>query len=560
MEKSQNLALAHLYESVFSLNPNSFDEYNRFVGAAARDFLKPFGVLGAEYTISIPSNMPFSENVPGGGKLFGAEAKASSSLRLQFRFDRGGLIVFSLVLADGKILSHDERSVVNAAFSCFSHILQDLIVACTYKKLPMVDPATKTATLNAFMQFAGVLTATGKSRDYTAFYFNIKNFRSIHKSLSFVEGSALLLKYCRTVSDALARNEMIAHLGGDNFTALVLDEHRDYFMDLIQNMVIKFVKDDHILTFVFGATIGVVKLTDEANPGEIMMHVSSAYQAAREKRVSISCFDRITNGDIMNRKIILSGFYKAINENEFFVMYQPKVDVKTRTLAGAEALVRWKHGDGFIMPGSFIPVLENDGCICILDFYMLDKVCRFIRKIIDENMQPVKISVNFSKRHLSNNKFVEEIVDIIDKYGVPHGLIEVELTEGEDYHDHGVMKDIVEELNALGIRTSIDDFGTGYSSLSMLNSLQLDTLKIDKSFIPTSTKDKKSKGMIMLRSVVNLAKDLGLKTVAEGVETHEQFELMKKLGCDMIQGYIFDKPLTEADFVQRIKQRVYDEV
>lgn len=194
MEKLQNLALAHLYESVFSLNPNSFDEYNRFVGAAARDFLKPFGVVGTEYTISIPSNMPFPENVPGGGKLFGAEAKASSSLRLQFRFDRGGLIVFSLVLADGKILSHDERSVVNAAFSCFSHILQDLIVACTYKKLPMVDPATKTATLNAFMQFAGVLTATGKSRDYTAFYFNIKNFRSIHKSLSFVEGSALLLK------------------------------------------------------------------------------------------------------------------------------------------------------------------------------------------------------------------------------------------------------------------------------------------------------------------------------------------------------------------------------
>ena len=116
MEKSQNLALAHLYESVFSLNPTGFDEYNRFVGAAARDFLKPFGVLGAEYTISIPSNIPFSENVPGGGKLFGAEAKASSSLRLQFRFDRGGLIVFSLVLADGKILSHDERLAVFLIF------------------------------------------------------------------------------------------------------------------------------------------------------------------------------------------------------------------------------------------------------------------------------------------------------------------------------------------------------------------------------------------------------------------------------------------------------------
>ena len=560
MEQSQNLALSRLYENVFSLKPKSFDEYNRIIGSAAQKFLEPFGAVGAEYTVSIPSNLPFPENVAGAGKLFGNASQAFSAVRLQFFFDRGGLIVFTLGFNDGKTLSPDERTAVNAAFGCFAHILEDVICANTYKKLPMVDPITKAATMNSFSQFAGMLTATGKSHEYTAVFFNIRNFKSIHKALSYREGTALLEKYCRTVTEALARNEMMAHLGGDNFAVLVLDEHRDYFIDLIQNIVIKYVKDEHSLTFVFGATMGVCKLTDEANPGDVMMHISTAYQAAREKRAVMSYYDRKTGGDIMERKIILSKFHKAINENEFFVMYQPKVDIKTRTLGGAEALVRWKHGDGFIMPGSFISVLEKDGCICALDFYMLDKVCFFQRKLIDEGTEPVKISVNFSKRHLSNNKLVEEIIGIIDKYHIPHGLIEIELTESEDYHNQGVMKDIVDELNLLGVKTSIDDFGTGYSSLGMLNTLELDELKIDKSFIPKDLSDEKSKGMIMLRGVVNLAKELGLKTVAEGVETPEQLALMEKMGCDMIQGYIFDKPLVEADFVRRLNQRVYEGV
>lgn len=560
MEQSQNLALSRLFENVFSLKPKSFDEYNRIIGSAAQKFLEPFGAVGAEYTVSIPSNLPFPENVPSAGVLFGNTSQAFSAVRLQFFFDRGGLIVFTLGFNEGKTLSSDERTAVNAAFGCFSHILEDVICANTYKKLPMVDPITKTATMSAFMQFAGMLTATGRAQEYTAVFFNIRNFKSIHKSLSYREGTALLQKYCRTVTDALARNEMMARLGGDNFAVLVLDEHRDYFIDLIQNIVIKFVKDEHSLTFVFGATMGVCKLTDEANPGDVMMHITTAYQSAREKRTVMSYYDKKTGGDIMERKIILSKFHKAINENEFFVMYQPKVDIKTRTLGGAEALVRWKHGDGFIMPGSFISVLENDGCICALDFYMLDRVCKFQKKLIDEGTEPVKISVNFSKRHLSNNKLVEEIVEIIDKYEVPHGLIEIELTESEDYHNQGVMKDIVDELNLLGVKTSIDDFGTGYSSLGMLNSLELDELKIDKSFIPKDLNNEKSKGMIMLRGVVNLAKDLGLKTVAEGVETPEQLALMEKMGCDMIQGYIFDKPLVEADFVRRLNQRVYEGV
>lgn len=557
MELLQDTALARIFEKLSAISPQSFDEFNQNVGAIAQDFLKPLGAVKAEYTISIPSNLPFPENIPGGDVLFGELSEPAVPVRLQRQFDRGGLIVFTIYFNSHNALSPDVRSVINGVFGVVSRVLEELIYSNTYKKLVVVDLETGAATINAFMQFAGMLTATGKLRGYTAVYFNIRNFKSIHKSLNYLEGNRVMEQYCHTVTNALARNEMLARLGGDNFVVLVLDEHRDYFLDLIQNMVIKFVKDGRILTFVFGATMGIAKLTDETNPGEIMMHISTAYQAAREKRAVMSYYDQKTSLDIMERKIILSNFHRALNENEFFVMYQPKVDVKTHALVGAEALVRWKHGDGFIMPASFISVLENDGCICALDFYMLDKVCWFIRRLCDSGIEPVKISVNFSKRHLSNNKLVEEIVEIIDRYEISHELIEVELTESEDYHNQDIMRDFVDELSSLDIKSSIDDFGTGYSSLGMLSNLRLDELKIDKSFIPKDTSDENSKSMLMLKGVVNLAKSLGLKIVAEGVETPEQLELIAKMGVDIIQGYIFDKPLTENDFIERIKKKTY---
>lgn len=292
MELLKNGTLVGLFEKLSAMNPRSFDEFNHTVGAAVQEYLKSYGAVKAEYTISVPSNLPFPENIPGNAILFGENSVPAVPIRLQKLFDRGGLIVFTVYFKMGKNLTPEERSEVNAIFGLIFRIIEELIVSNTYKKLVMVDLETRTATINAFMQFAGMLTATGQLRNYTAVYFNIRNFKSIHKSLNYLEGNRVMAQYCRTVTDALARNEMLARLGGDNFVALVLDEHRDYFLDLLQNMVIKYLKDDRVLTFVFGATMGIAKLTDESNPGEIMMHISTAYQAAREKRAVMSYYDQ----------------------------------------------------------------------------------------------------------------------------------------------------------------------------------------------------------------------------------------------------------------------------
>ncbi len=559
MELSGNISLAQLFNRLSTMNPKSFDEFDRVVGTAVGKELTAYKAVKSEYTISAPPNLPFAEEVPDKGVLFGGNIEVKTEpVRFQFILDKGGLIAFSAYFEEGKSVSSEERQVLNAIFGWLNNMLNEVININTYKKLVMVDPATGMNTQAAFMQFAGMLTATGRSREYTALYFNIRNFKSIDKVLNFVEGNTVMAKYCQTLINALSSREMVARMGGDNFVALIFDEHRDYFFDLIQNMIIKFSKDGKNYSFSFGATIGATKLADEKNPGEIMMHIISAYQAAREKRMVLSYYDKKINLDIMEKKIILSKFHKALNDREFFAMYQPKVDTRTHMLVGAEALVRWRRESGFIMPASFVSILEKDGCICALDFYMLETVCKLQRRLFDSGIEPVKISVNFSKRHLSNNKLVEEIVEVIDRYQIPHNLIEVELTESEDYHNQGVIKDIVEELSILGIKSSIDDFGTGYSSLGMLRTLHLNELKIDKSFIPEKFSKEYDKTLVMLRGVVSLAKSLGLTIVAEGVETREQLALIEDLGCDAVQGYIFDKPLTESDFIDRLKRKYYN--
>ena len=177
--------------------------------------------------------------------------------------------------------------------------------------------------------------------------------------------------------------------------------------------------------------------------------------------------------------------------------------------------------------------------------------------LLDNGLEPVTISVNFSKRHLTNNKLVEEIIEVIDRYGIPHDYIEVELTEGENSYNQGVMSSVVNGLANLGIKTSIDDFGTGYSSLGMLKMLNLDVLKIDKSFIPDAPVSEKDKSYLLLKGIISIAKDLGLTITAEGVETNAQFELIESLGCDLVQGFIFDRPLSESEFIDRIKHKDY---
>ena len=248
---------------------------------------------------------------------------------------------------------------------------------------------------------------------------------------------------------------------------------------------------------------------------------------------------------------VIELFPEAIRNEEFLVYYQPKVALKDYTLAGAEALCRWLHDGSLLPPFRFIPVFEQNGQIAELDFYMLDHVCWDMHGWISKGWKPVRTSVNLSRVHEMNEKLVSDILHIIDRNGVPRELVEIELTETTadvGFHD---LKLVVGGLSEEGVHTSVDDFGVGYSSLNLISDLPWNMLKIDKGFVPENG-DMQTRHHVMLKHLINLAGDMGLECLAEGVETVEQVKILKDAHCMLAQGYFFDKPLPKAEFETRL--------
>ena len=204
-------------------------------------------------------------------------------------------------------------------------------------------------------------------------------------------------------------------------------------------------------------------------------------------------------------------------------------------------------------PGDFIPVLEGSKAICTLDFYMLEHVCRDIRRWLDEGREVVKVSVNLSRLHLGDTDLLESILSIIDKYSVPHHYIEIELTETTTDVDYKELKKIVYGLREQDISTSVDDFGVGYSSLNLIREMPWSVLKIDKSFLPTHEENQDLSKVKMLRHIITMSQDLGLECIVEGVETAEQVKLLKDCKCFLAQGYYFDRPLPVKEFELKLE-------
>lgn len=445
------------------------------------------------------------------------------------------------------IISHQIFSAGTQVMT--SHLISQAVTTNLLVKLP---------NTTGFYHQCNSLISTNKINQYDAFYFNIKNFKYVNNVLPLSLENDVLRAYSDKLKEFILPNEYLAHFGGDNFGALILKERASSFLSYISNLIIDFYYEDKTYNFTFGATVGASHLDDINDPRRIMVCINGAYVMARHRHHLIEYYSDELYSEIINQKNILAQFKPALNNNEFLIYYQPKVNVNTKMLCGAEALVRWKKNDEIISPLRFIPILEKDGSICELDFYVLDSVCRFLRKIIDSGIEPIQISTNFSRYHLTNKNLANEIVAIIDKYSLSHNLIEVEITESEDFRDYAIMERLVRTLSEQGITTSIDDFGTGYSSLNMLKKINLNLIKIDKSFIPLETEYlNKDKDFIMFRHIVSLADALGMNTIAEGVETYTQFEYLKDAHCDMVQGYLFDKPLPEEEFIKRLKNRQY---
>ena len=394
----------------------------------------------------------------------------------------------------------------------------------------------------------------GSIAGYDVCYFNIKRFSTINQQFGREVGTHIMLIYVAQLQMLLSEDEIICRVSGDNFVVLYYKEHFQRIREYLKEAFVMY-DDRNYKRMKIESAAGCYEIPEDTaglTAAKIMDDVGLAAQVANESVESVCLFysEQLIEKYKQSKRII-GMFQDALENEEFLVFYQPKIALNDYHILGAEALCRWYHEGELVSPDEFIPVLEQGKAICELDFYMLEHVCQDIRRWLKEGKEVVKVSVNISRRHMTDMDLLDRILSLVDKYEVPHEYLEIELTETTTDVEFRDLKKIVFGLQEAGISTSVDDFGVGYSSLNLIKELPWDVLKIDKSFLPM-TEDPDSQEYVMFKHLVAMAQDLGLECIVEGVETLEQVQLLKKNNCFLAQGFYFDRPLPAGNFEKRL--------
>jgi EAL domain-containing protein (putative c-di-GMP-specific phosphodiesterase class I) len=353
------------------------------------------------------------------------------------------------------------------------------------------------------------------------------------------------------VEKAIGDTGIIIRLGGDKYIGIFDRKVKRDVFELLSGTNVPY-DDAGEKSVRVSAAAGIYMLPNPfmmKSPGDIMDKIMIAGNAAkRETEGAIVIYDDKMKAEKDRVKKVQTEYKKGLEKEEFLVYYQPKVDIVTRKLVGAEALCRWMKKGKIVPPMEFIPILEINNDICELDFYMLHGVCADIRRWLDENRKPVRVSVNLSRKHLSDMDLLEHIMKTIDAHQIPHQYIEIELTETTTDVEFRDLKRVVTGLQQCGVFTSVDDFGMGYSSLNLIREIPWNVLKIDRCFLPADNDSDTSVTSMMYRHVVAMALDLGLECITEGVETTKQIEILRRNHCRIAQGFYFDKPMPVEQF------------
>ena len=386
--------------------------------------------------------------------------------------------------------------------------------------------------------------------NYAMIKLRMEKYNSFCTCFGVREGEELIEKFYLALKKNIKKKEFMAHNEQADFGLLLIYDT----IEELERRIIDIEKSlNNILPNIkmyFSAGVCIIDNNDR--------DVNSLYNNAAIARDmlgedadnKIAFFDIEMNKQQLWERKVENEMEKALVKKEFKLYLQPKYSTKEESLAGAEALVRWIHPEeGFIPPNKFIPIFEKNGFILQLDDYMLEQVAMQQAKWIEEGKDVFPISVNVSRAHFTREDLAEHICKIVDKYNVPHNVIELELTESAFFDDKPVLIRTVKALRDYGFIVSMDDFGAGYSSLNSLKELSIDVLKIDADFFRGA--DSVDRGMLIVSEVIDLAKKLDMKIVAEGIDSREQVDFLTQQECDLIQGYYFAKPMPVEEFEEK---------
>lgn len=423
------------------------------------------------------------------------------------------------------------------------------------EKVRFTDNLTGVANTDGFTRYIGMLAAKGELVNYAAAFMNIKNFKYVNKVYGSRQGDILLKRFAESMSRFIGTDGKFARLGGDNFILLIKKGRVNDLRVFIDALSFEMGEGEITQAYDLRLRMGIYEACQNDTVSDIMNNSSIAYVNARSDRIKdVVYFSPLLLEESNHRKTISTLFPKALESREFEVYYQPKVNLDDNKLCGCEALCRWIRDGRVVPPMEFIPVLESEGSICRLDFYVLERVCEDIKGWLDAGIEPVKVSVNFSKNHLHNKRLADQIIGIIKKYGIGGKYLEIELTEMTGSDDLNAMSVFVDVMKENGVGTSIDDFGTGYSSLNLLKDLDVDVIKLDKSFFTNINEADGgiSTDRIVVKNIVNMVNELNMEAISEGVETKSQADFLRNVNCSMAQGFLFDRPLPKGEFETRL--------
>lgn len=411
-----------------------------------------------------------------------------------------------------------------------------------------------------FFRHLGKMSKAGGFFGFTAAMYNLKDFSDINRNIGFEGGNEVMKAHYEILRDMIGERGTVCRVGGDNFAAIFPNELLDKIIAFLEGASIIYDQETKGSATV-SACAGIFIIPEDfvyERPGNIVEMILPACQAAKVSDETDFVYTSMKNLEYKEHAArVRRDFEEALKNSEFQAYYQPKVNVETGKITGAEALCRWFRDGKMIPPMEFIPILERSTDIFRLDFYMLDLVCKNIRKWLDEGRNAVRISINFSRKHLTDPKLLDSIVSIINRYYIPYEYIEIELTETTTEGDYHKLKKLVEGLKEIGIHTSIDDFGIGYSSLNLIRDLPWNVMKIDRSLLPSSSTDEKDLSTVLYKHITAMAYDMGLECLTEGVETAEQVQILRDNSCEYAQGYYYDRPLPLDEFEKRLETGVY---
>ncbi|MEG0177522.1 bifunctional diguanylate cyclase/phosphodiesterase [Anaerorhabdus sp.] len=425
-----------------------------------------------------------------------------------------------------------------------------------------VDKMTGAMSRNHFIRKAKAMLKKNSSKTYVFIKLDVRNFKIINRVHDFEIGNKVIVNMAKALEYVVKNNNgLFCRISIDNFALLLPFEDREKLAmtrSIFINMFRELMGKDFntIVEFPTGEYIVTPEDPGRYNVFEIMEKINFAHKKAKLRNGNIiTDYYQDLEKEAIEQNEIENKMNSAFINQEFKMYLQPKVCLNDGRVCGAEALVRWHENDKIISPAVFVPLFEMNGFIAKIDFYIFEQAAKFLKKMIDNGLDPIKISINFSRIHLNNEDFVAQLKSIVDKYNVPYQYFEIELTETIVFENVNKIIKLIDDLHHIGFTMSMDDFGSGYSSLALLKDIDVDVIKIDRAFFLDTMNNERAR--IVISSIIDMAAELKVRVVAEGIETEAQVQILKDLKCDVIQGFYYFKPISSDDFDFEILDKYY---